>query len=195
MKCCQKSFVEDLGDILEKRKRRVIEHPPFTHAAVLVPLYEKEENCHILFTKRTQQVKHHKGEISFPGGVFDEVDGDLKKTALREAREEIGLKEKDAQIIGILDDIVTVTQFIVTPFVGFLPYPYPFQLSEIEIEELIEVPLTSLLDKKCFSEMMIDEGDQKRVVYTYQYGKHAIWGATALILKQLFELLPSPRTN
>jgi 8-oxo-dGTP pyrophosphatase MutT (NUDIX family) len=195
MRCCEKSFVEELGGILEKRERRMIEHPSFTHAAVLIPLYEKERNCHILFTKRTQQVKHHKGQISFPGGVYDEEDRDLKKTALREAREEIGLNENDAQLIGVLDDIVTVTQFIVTPFVGLIPYPYPFQLSEIEIEELIEVPLTSLLDKKCFSEMMIDEGDQKRVVYTYQYGKHAIWGATALILKQLFELLPSPRTN
>ncbi|MEI9479986.1 MAG: CoA pyrophosphatase [Deltaproteobacteria bacterium] len=195
MRCCEKSFVEELGGILEKRERRMIEHPSFTHAAVLIPLYEKERNCHILFTKRTQQVKHHKGQISFPGGVFDEGDGDFKKTVLREAREEIGLNENDAQIIGVLDDIVTGTQFIVTPFVGLIPYPYPFQLSEIEIEELIEVPLSSLLDKSCFSERVIDEGDQKRLVYNYQYGKHAIWGATALMLKQLLELLPSRKTD
>jgi 8-oxo-dGTP pyrophosphatase MutT (NUDIX family) len=191
MRCCEKGFVEELGSILKKRERRVIEHPSFTHAAVLIPLYEKERNCHILFTKRTQQVKHHKGQISFPGGVFDEGDDDLRKTALREAREEIGLNENDARVIGVLDDIVTVTQFIVTPFVGLIPYPYPFQLSEIEIEELIEVPLASLLDKSCFSERVIDEGDQKRLVYNYQYGRHAIWGATALMLKQLLELLPS----
>ena len=190
MRCCEKGFVEELGGILEKRERRMIEHPSFTHAAVLIPLYEKERNCHILFTKRTQQVKHHKGQISFPGGAFDEGDGDFRKTALREAREEIGLNENDARIIGVLDDIVTVTQFIVTPFVGLIPYPYPFQLSEIEIEELIEVPLASLLDKRCFSERMIDEGDQKRLVYNYQYGRHAIWGATALMLMQLLELLP-----
>jgi 8-oxo-dGTP pyrophosphatase MutT (NUDIX family) len=191
MRCCEKSFVEELGSILEKRERRRIEHPSYTHAAVLIPLYEKEKNCHILFTKRTQQVKHHKGQISFPGGVYDEEDRDFRRTALREAREEIGLSESDARIIGVLDDIVTVTGFIVTPFVGLIPYPYPFQLSKIEIEELIEAPLSSLLDRRCFSERVIDDAGQKRLVYNYQYGEHAIWGATALMLKQLLELLSS----
>jgi len=192
---CKKEFIDTLGNILADRERRVISDPPFTHAAVLIPLYEKEGKCHILFTKRTQQVKHHKGQISFPGGVFDKDDGDMRITALREANEEIGLKESDAQIIGVLDDIVTVTEFIVTPFIGLIPYPYPFRLSRIEIEELIEVPLSSLLDKRCFSEGMMDDEHGKRVIYTYQYGKHAIWGATALMLKQLLELLPAPRNE
>jgi len=191
-RCCEKGFIEELGSILEKREQKRINDPSYTHAAVLIPLYKKEGECHILFTKRTQQVKHHKGQISFPGGVFDEGDGDFRKTALREAREEIGLNENDARIIGALDDIVTVTGFIVTPFVGLIPYPYPFQLSEIEIEELIEVPLSSLLDKQCFGERWIDDEGQRRLVYNYQYGEHAIWGATALMLKQLLELLPSP---
>jgi 8-oxo-dGTP pyrophosphatase MutT (NUDIX family) len=119
--------------MLSSRKRRVISHPPFSHAAVLVPLYKKGEDCHLLFTKRTDRVKYHKGEISFPGGVFDEGDFELEKTALREAFEEVGLKEKDVQIIGVLDDIVTTTEFIVTPYVGIFPYPYPFQLSKVEI--------------------------------------------------------------
>jgi len=191
MRCSEKGFIEELGSILEKREQKRIKDPSYTHAAVLIPLYKKEGECHILFTKRTQQVKHHKGQISFPGGVFDEGDGDFRKTALREAREEIGLNENDARIIGALDDIVTVTGFIVTPFVGLIPYPYPFQLSEIEIEELIEVPLSSLLDKQCFGERWIDDEGQRRLVYNYQYGEHAIWGATALMLKQLLELLPS----
>ncbi len=188
---CEKDFVVKLTTLLSERKRQVIQEPPFSHAAVLVPLFEKEGQCHILFTKRTQQVKYHKGEISFPGGAFDEGDIDLRRTALREAFEEIGLDEGDAQILGILDDIVTVSGFIVTPFVGLFPYPYPFRLSEVEIEELIEVPLSSLLDKNCFSERLVDEGIRERVVYNYQYGRHAIWGATARILKQLLELLPA----
>lgn len=171
----------------------MIEHPSFAHAAVLVPLFKKGGDCHLLFTKRTDQVKYHKGEISFPGGVFDKRDSELERTALREAFEEIGIKGSDVQIIGILDDIVTITEFIVTPFVGLFPYPYPFKVSPIEIEELIEVPLASLLDEDCFSEREIIRGDQKEIVYAYQYGKHIIWGATARILRQFLDLITSSR--
>ena len=193
MNYCEKDFVDQIGTILSSRKRRVIEHPPFSHAAVLVPLFKKGDGCHLLFTKRSDQVKHHKGEISFPGGVVDEEDLELINTALREAHEEIGLKQNDVQIIGILDDIVTITEFIVTPIVGLFPYPYPFKVSEVEIAELIEVPLSSLLHKECFSEREIIRGGQKEIVYAYQYGDHIIWGATARILKQFLDLIPSAR--
>jgi len=195
MNYCEKDFVDQIRSILSSRKRRVIEHPPFSHAAVLVPLFKKEENCHLLFTKRSEEVKYHKGEISFPGGVVDEEDLELINTALREAHEEIGLKESDVQIIGVLDDIVTITEFIVTPIVGLFPYPYPFKVSEVEIAELIEVPLGSLLDEDSFSEREIFRGGQKEIVYAYQYGKHIIWGATARILKQFLDLITSPKTT
>jgi 8-oxo-dGTP pyrophosphatase MutT (NUDIX family) len=191
MKYCEKDFVNQIREILSSRKRKVIEHPPFSHAAVLVPLFQKDKDCHLLFTKRSDQVKYHKGEISFPGGVVDEEDSQLEKTALREAFEEIGLKEDDVQIIGVLDDIVTITEFIVTPIVGLFPYPYPFKVSEVEIAELIEVPLVSLLDEDRFSEREIIRGTGKEVVYAYQYENHIIWGATARILKQFLELISS----
>jgi 8-oxo-dGTP pyrophosphatase MutT (NUDIX family) len=192
MNYCEKDFIDQTQNLLSSRQRRVIEHPPFPHAAVLVPLFQKDGDCHLLFTKRSEEVKYHKGEISFPGGVVDEGDRELIHTALREAREEIGLKESDVQIIGILDDIVTITEFIVTPIVGLFPYPYPFKVSEVEIAELIEVPLASLLDENSFSEREIFRGGQKEIVYAYQYGKHIIWGATARILKQFLDLIPSP---
>ena len=166
-----------------------MEHPSFSHAAVLVPLFNKQGNCHLLFTKRSEEVKYHKGEISFPGGVFDKEDSELERTALRETFEEIGLQEKDIQIIGVLDDIVTVTEFIVTPFVGFFIYPYSFRPSPIEIAELIEVPLSALLDEKCFAEKEITRMGRKEIVYAYQYGDHVIWGATARILKQFLDLI------
>jgi 8-oxo-dGTP pyrophosphatase MutT (NUDIX family) len=194
MNYCKKDFIEGLRNALSSRERRVISHPPFSHAAVLVPLFQKGEGCHLLFTKRSEEVKYHKGEISFPGGVVDEEDSELISTALREAFEEIGLKESDVQIIGVLDDIVTITEFIVTPIVGLFPYPYPFKVSEAEIAELIEVPLASLIDEDCFSEREIPRGGQKEIVYAYQYGKHIIWGATARILKQFLDLITSQKS-
>lgn len=193
MDACEKNFVDQISTLLSSRERRVVEHPPFSHAAVLVPLFKKGGDCHLLFTKRSEQVKYHKGEISFPGGVVDEEDLELINTALREADEEIGLKKSDVQILGILDDIVTITEFIVTPIVGLFPYPYPFKVSEVEIAELIEVPLSSLLYEKSFSEKEIIRGGQKEIVYAYQYEKHVIWGATARILKQFLDLILSAR--
>ncbi len=193
MKYCEKDFIDQIGKMLSSRKRRVIEHPPFSHAAVLVPLFQKEGDCHLLFTKRSEEVKYHKGEISFPGGMVDEEDKELINTALREADEEIGLKEIDVQVIGVLDDIVTITEFIVTPIVGFFPYPYPFKVSEAEIAELIEVPLASLINENNFSEREIFRGGQGEIVFAYQYGKHIIWGATARILNQFLDLITSSR--
>ena len=114
---------------MSRRERKVIEHPPFPRAAVLVPLFEKDASCHLLFTMRSHQVRHHRGQISFPGGAFDEEDADLQRTALREAFEEIGLREREVQVLGILDDIITTSEFIVTPFVGVFPYPYLFKVS------------------------------------------------------------------
>jgi len=174
MKYCEKDFVDHIRTILSTRDRTVIENPSFARAAVLVPLFKKGEDCHIVFTKRTDTVRYHKGEISFPGGVFDKKDKELKRTALREAFEEIGLKENDVQIIGVLDDIVTITQFI-------------------EIAELIDVPISSLLDRDCYSEREIIRATQKEIVYAYQYENHIIWGATARILKQFLDLVSSPR--
>ena len=193
MKYCEKDVIDRIRNLLSSRERRVIEHFPFSHAAVLVPLFKKGEDCHLLFTKRSQEVKYHKGEISFPGGMVDEEDRELINTALREAHEEIGLKQSDVQIIGALDDIVTITEFIVTPMVGLFPYPYPFKVSEVEIAELIEVPLASLLKEDCLSEREIFRGGRNEIVHNYQYGHHHIWGATARILKQFLDLISSLR--
>jgi len=185
--------MDQIRNILSSRERKVIDNPSFARAAVLVPLYKKGGDCHLLFTKRTDKVKYHKGEISFPGGVFDEADSELEKTALREAFEEVGLKEKDVQIIGALDDIVTITGFIIAPFVGLFPYPYPFKVSEIEIAELIEVPLFFFLRGDCYSEQVIFRMDREEMVDVFQYENHIIWGATARILKQFLDLISSTR--
>lgn len=189
MRDCKKDSIDQIVWKLATRKRKVIDHPSYSRAAVLVPLFNKDGTCHLLFTKRTDLVKYHKGEISFPGGMVDDGDASLEKTALREAYEEIGLREEDVRIIGELDDIVTVTQFIVTPIVGFFPYPYPFKPSPIEIAELIEVPLSFLLTRENLTEQEITRMGRKEIIHAYQYGEHTIWGATARILKQFLDLI------
>jgi len=195
MKPCKKDFVDEIKKILAGRKRKTIGHPSFARAAVLVPLFNKEGNCHLLLTKRTDQVKYHKGEISFPGGMVDEEDLSLERTAIREAFEEVGLQESDVQIIGALDDIITITEFIVTPFVGLFPYPYPFETSPVEIAELIEVPLSFLLTEEIFNEQEITRMGRREIIYAYQYGEHTIWGATARILKQFLDLIASSKST
>jgi len=126
---------------------------------VLVPLFEKGDRWYILFTKRTERVKHHKGQISFPGGVVDETDEDMEATALRETFEEIGLPRDNAEILGKLDDAYTVTSgYLITPIVAEIPHPYPFSINEDEIEELIEIPLEAFLDRDRWTSEMRSDG-------------------------------------
>jgi len=141
-----------------------------------------------MFTKRTQKVREHKGQISFPGGG-QEGDETLVNTALRECAEEIGLMAEEVEILGELDDTISVTSnYIISPFVALIPWPYQFKVSEEEIEELIEVPISALLDRNCQrqeSEIMDGEAVPS---YFYDYQGRVIWGATARILKQFLDI-------
>jgi 8-oxo-dGTP pyrophosphatase MutT (NUDIX family) len=179
-----------IKEILACRGKACIEDPRLKRAAVLIPLFKKEGEYHILFTRRTDQVEHHKGQISFPGGRQDKEDKDLLATALREAWEEMGIEKKDVRILGELDDICTVTDFCVSPFVALIPYPYPFEVNPHEIQEVIEVPLSALLDERRFRQELHERDGGPFRVYFYQHKDHTITGATARILKQLLDLLP-----
>jgi 8-oxo-dGTP pyrophosphatase MutT (NUDIX family) len=181
---------EKIKEILDYREKACINDERFKRAAVLIPLFKKNGEYHILLTRRSEKVEHHKGQISFPGGRHDHEDEDLLTTALREAEEEMGISPKDVRILGELDDICTVTDFCVSPFVGLIPYPYPFKMNRQEIEEAIEVPLGSLLDPDRFRKDFREHGGRAWPVYFYQHEHHTIWGATASILKQLLDLLP-----
>jgi 8-oxo-dGTP pyrophosphatase MutT (NUDIX family) len=158
-------------------------------SAVLLPLYRKGNDCYLVFTKRTQQVKDHKGQISFPGGVYQETDGTLVNTALRECAEEIGLAPEGVRILGELDDIITLTSnYIVSPFVAVIPYPHEFRVSQQEIEEIIEVPVLALLDKSGLREEVEVVEGKPEVMRYYNYRGRVIWGATARILHQFLEI-------
>ena len=181
---------EKIRQILSQRERKSIFEDSLTPAAVLISLYQNEQGYHILFTKRTQRVEYHKGQISFPGGAYESGDKALETTALRETFEEIGVKAEDVEILGQLDDFQTFSSnFVISPFVATIPYPYEFRISKDEIEELIEVPVLALLDTNNFTEDCRVYKDRIAPIYFYEYGGHIIWGATSRILKQFLDLI------
>jgi 8-oxo-dGTP pyrophosphatase MutT (NUDIX family) len=185
-----KLMIEEIGKALAARKKLVIVDSSLTDSAVLLPIYQKEGKCHIIFTKRTDHLTHHKGQISFPGGGRHDDDKTLLETALRESREEIGLKEADVRILGELDDAATVTSlYRIVPFVGLIPYPYDFKIDRFEVDEVFGLPLEGLLNNANRKEENLVYGDKIIRVYTYELNGRIIWGATAWILNQFLEIL------
>ena len=181
---------ERVKEILSRRQRNTVVRTDLKPSAVLIPIYERDGAWHIILTKRSEDVEHHKGQVSFPGGAYDEEDGDLETTALREAFEETGIRPEDVEILGMLDDQATFTSnFAISPFVGTIPYPYEFTVSRKEVEELIEAPIASLLDPSCFSPQTPDAEGRLHPWGYYRYGGHNITGITARILKQLLDLV------
>ena len=180
---------DKLRELLLERKRRVIKDENLKPSAVLLPLFIKDGNYHILFVKRSQEVKDHKGEISFPGGLCEKGDEGLEKTGLREAFEEIGMRPQDVEVLGMLDDMKTIsTYYRVTPIVGVIPYPYPFTINTFELDEIIEIPVNHLLDEGNGGEESITRDGITYKGYIYHYKHYLIWGATARILKNLFDI-------
>ena len=176
--------------ILASRQYNRVADKNLVPAAVLVLLAVKHGEHHVLFTKRSDKVKCHKGEISFPGGTVDPGDTDLLHTALREGKEEIGLMPHDVAILGRLDDMVTVTTgFVITPYVGIIPYPYPFQINAEEIAELFLAPLKTLAEGWRSKTSGISSTGIKNTGLTFYYQEKIIWGATARILNQFMDLV------
>lgn len=185
---------ERVAGIFLQRTPRQESPAGYRRAAVLLPLYETATGLHLILTKRTERVPTHKGEISFPGGGYAEGDGDLQTTALREAREEIGLQPGDVEIVGTLDDTVTVTsRHVVRPFVGFVPHPYPYRPDPFEIGELIHMPIDRLLRGAPFREEIWERQGRRVTVFFYDYDGYTVWGLTARILKQFVEVVGTPR--
>ncbi len=184
---------DGIADILRRRAARRADRPGFRQAAVLLPLYESEAGPHLVLTKRTNLVPTHKGEISFPGGGFEEADGDLLATALREAQEEIGLDPEDVEVLGTLDDTLTVSsRHVVRPVVGFIPHPYAYRLDPFEIERLIHLPISALLRGAPFREEIWEREGRPVTVFFYEHDGDTVWGLTARILKQFVEVVGTP---
>ncbi len=184
---------EKLKQILAQREKQHIVDPNRVSAAVLVPIYEKDGQYHILFIKRTEWVEKHKGEISFPGGGYEDHDGTLLNTALRESAEEINLKPDAVEILGELDDEVSVkTNYIITPFLAFIPWPYELEVDGHETEALIEAPIPALMDIGRSRQESIDS--ETVTVYYYNYQGRVIWGATARVLTKFLDIFAQAAT-
>lgn len=164
-------------------------------AAVLVPLMDDGDQVRMVFTRRTDHLPQHAGQISFPGGGVEQGDRDLVSTALRETREEIGVSPRQVEIITRLDQIVTVTNYLVTPFVGLLASPVEFSLNQVEVKHLLLVPLAKVLDRSQYVPTRIPWGGLNLNQLALHHKGEVIWGATARMLLNLLDTLgPAART-
>ncbi len=159
-------------------------------AAVLVPLFVREDTVHVVLTKRTDTVRTHQGQVSFPGGSWEPGDGTLQHTALREAHEEVGLHAGDVEVLGVLDDLPTnVSGFLVRPFVGLVPHPYEFVHDVAEVDHVFSPPLEIFADASRRREEVRERDGIRYPVWFYEVDGNIVWGATARMLVQLLDKL------
>ncbi len=188
-----------MSDFRALSRRLVAAHEPvrvqgdgLRASAVLLLLYEQQGREYVLFQERTQEVLHHKGEISLPGGSRDPEDGTLEETALRETHEEIGVARADIEVFGALDEVATrSSNYVISPFVGAITRPgdYPFRMAQREVKELLIVPLDQLTDGTSVEWSVIEDGEDALAEREFHYDGHRIWGATARIVGQYVDLL------
>ena len=163
-----------------------------TPAAVLIPLYQEDGKWKLLFTRRTESVDVHAGQVSFPGGRIEDSDNSVVAAALREAQEEVGLDPADVEPLGQLNPLLTVTQFLVTPVVGVIPWPYPLLTNPTEVARTFGVPIKWLADPQ---NLEIQErepllpGRRIQVYYFKEYEGETIWGVTARITVNFLKIL------
>lgn len=181
---------------LTQIQKRIQAHTPavqqdaqLTRAAVLIPLIGGKDELELLFTVRTDDVEHHKGQISFPGGSIEASDDSLEATALRETHEELALKTEHIEILGRIDDMWTPTGYIVTPFVGFIQELPVLSPQPSEVSDFFTVPLAYFLDESNGYTREYSRGGESMDVWFYDYGRYTIWGVTAFILRNFKAIL------
>ena len=167
-----------------------IEDSDRIRAAVLIPFFDHDGCEYLVFTKRTDLVATHRGEICFPGGMMEDADPDLRTTSLREMEEELSVSPQQIEILGSLDELRTVSSnFLVVPYVGYMKERVQFIRNQQEVSEVLEIPFEHFLNPEIFhEESRIVEG-RSLAVYFYRWESHMIWGVTGRILKSLLDLL------
>lgn len=184
------SLFAQLGARLRERPGQPLDLPgvELREAAVVVPLAAREEGPVLVFTRRPESLPRHAGQISFPGGVRDPADTTPLHAALRELSEEVGVTPERVEVLGMLDEIPTITEFRVAPFVGVLAPGTVLAPDPEEIAEVIEVPVSALLEPtRQRVERWLVRGTE-RDVYFFEHSGHTIWGATARIVRNLLDV-------
>jgi len=157
-------------------------------AAVLIPLVWHDGEWHLLYTRRTDKVESHKGQVSFPGGACDDGETMPEQTALREAEEEIGIDPKDVRVLGRLATLITITYFRVTPVVGVVKWPNVFRVGEHEVARVFTIPLGWLANSS--NRWQFERSDLKRSLIAYHpYDGELLWGATARMTVDFLKIL------
>ena len=163
-------------------------------AAVLVPLLEIGDEWHLLFTKRTEDLEHHRGQVSFPGGSLDENES-YEAAALRETFEEIGIPAQVVEIVGFLHDIWTPSRFVITPVVGIVQSLDRLEINPGEVSRVFTVPVSFFCNDDNAEIRNITLYGLERQVHFYKYDGETIWGATAIILRDLVKRLSMPASR
>lgn len=170
---------EPSGDHARDADLWIADQRQVTPAAVLVPIIEHQAHMTVLFTRRTDHLTDHAGQVSFPGGRVEAYDNGAVETALRETEEEIGLPRHHVEVVGTLDDYITGTGFRVTPVVGFVRPGFTLSPDPFEVAEVFEVPLSFLLDPANHQLHRAHHKGRLREYYAMPYNGYNIWGATA----------------
>ncbi|MFB6111043.1 MAG: CoA pyrophosphatase [Halobacteriaceae archaeon] len=184
----------DLARLADRSVNRV--DTTVDRAAVLVPVLDRRDPA-LLFTKRADHLGEHPGQMSFPGGGAEQRDSDLLRTALRECEEEIGLRSDEVQVAGRLDDILTVTDYAVSPFVGTVP-DRTYHPDQREVAEVVALPLSGLTAPENHE---VERREHPRIgsidVHYFHVNGYTVWGATARILVQFLAVAAGwePPTN
>ena len=158
-------------------------------AAVLVPLIDHGASQSVLLTRRTDHLRHHPGQISFPGGRLEKMDSSAIDAALRETEEEIGLDRRHVELLGALPDYLTGTGFRITPLVGIVRPPFKLTLDAFEVAEAFEVPLAHFFDPANHQRHSMEYQGRMVHFHAMPYDRHNIWGATAGIIMSLYRLM------
>jgi mutator protein MutT len=180
--------LENLRALLAARPAIEIVAPQHRRACVLIPLIRNGGGWSILFTKRSEHLAAHSGQIAFPGGSVEGGET-LEEAAVREAEEEVGIPARSVELIGRLDDVVTHSGFLVAPFVGVIHEPVAYVMQEAEVVEIFEVPVEALLEVTNPEVRYVPFRRKEFPAYFYHYGPYEIWGLTGRMLKAFLDLV------